>query len=128
MTDTRVLVIDDDPGILKATAKALAVLGYEPETASRFEGVAAVAEVQPRAILLDVFLLDQDGLAVARELKASEQTRVVPLIMFSAHPQVEQKVYASGADDFLPKPFNLSDLEKKLGQWIPRSGGGEETS
>jgi len=118
MHNARILVIDDDPGILKATGKALALLGYVPQTALRFEGVEAVRAQDPKAILLDVFLLGQDGLAVAKMLKETPATKVIPLIMFSAHPQVESRVFASGADDFLPKPFGLSDLEEMLKRWV----------
>lgn len=107
---TFVLVVDDDPAILRTLAINLRARDYEVETAA--DGRSAlqiVAERMPDAILLDLGLPDLDGIAVLRRLRL---TSAVPVIVLSARAESDDKVEALdlGANDYVTKPFGMDEL------------------
>lgn len=107
----KVLVVDDDPSILFFMEAMLEDAGYRVVTTEKGDGVETLlADNPPQLIILDMLLSGKDGREIARQLKQSEQTRHIPIIMVSAHPGAEKTVRAAGADDFLPKPFEMDDL------------------
>ena len=60
-------------------------------------------------------IFDKDGREICRQLKASEKTKNIPVVIVSAHPNVEQSVDEEiGADDFVPKPFDINFLLGKI--------------
>ena len=61
-------------------------------------------------IFLDVLLSGQDGRIIAQYLKEHSKTKHIPIVMMSAHPDVSKTIAESKADDFLPKPFEITDL------------------
>jgi DNA-binding response OmpR family regulator len=109
----RVLVVDDDQDINESLREALEIAGYE--VAGVTTGVAALAEVQrslPDLVLLDQMLPDLDGVEVCRRLRASAETRRVPIMFLTARGGEEARVsgLALGADDYVTKPFSLQEL------------------
>ena len=112
---TKILLIDDDPDIRIMMGKMLHKEGYEVETAAgKEEAMAKLAEAKPAVILLDVLLSGADGRQLCREIKADENTRHIPIIMFSGHPGAALQFETYGADDFIAKPFNTEALLNKL--------------
>ena len=106
----KILVVDDDVGIVEMVQFVLEEEGYEVQTS--LDG-ACLREMQaewPDLILLDVLLLGADGRELCRLVKSREQTRHIPVILFSAHVSAENSIAASGADDFLAKPFRVREL------------------
>jgi two-component system KDP operon response regulator KdpE len=106
----RILVVDDDPGILRAVSTNLARHGYRIETADT--GRAALARhaaARPDLILLDLTLPDIDGLEVIRQVRAESST---PIVVLSVRDAERDKVAALdlGADDYLTKPFGVEEL------------------
>jgi DNA-binding response OmpR family regulator len=114
ITKKRILVIDDNQGILFATRKALEFGGYEVFTAESFLGVEAIEKDPPDLILLDVFLGSQDGRQISRELKKNEHTRPIPIILISAYSNVDKLAEEAEADDCIAKPFSLDELFAKV--------------
>lgn len=113
----KILLIDDDPDVRKLMGNLLNKEGYQVATASgRDEALASLQEGKPSVILLDVLLSGADGRELCRELKAAEETKHIPVIMFSGHPSAGAKFEAYGADDFITKPFNTGTLLEKLTQ------------
>lgn len=111
----RILLIDDDPDVLKTMGMILKQRGFEVETASKREQVFASLEmVRPALILMDVLLSGEDGRELCREIKAKETTKKIPVIMFSGHPVAAVKFEDYGADDFVAKPINLNLLLEKI--------------
>ena len=106
----KILIIDDNVGILFAVRKALEVKGYEVITSETFPGVTYVENISPDLLLLDVSLVGQDGRQVAKELKADNKTNRIPIVMLTAYPNARELALEAGADDFLSKPFELKDL------------------
>jgi two-component system response regulator MprA len=117
-----ILVVDDDPNLLRMLRRGLALAGYTVRAAE--DGESALRHVlsqEPDVVVLDVMLPEPlDGLEVARRLRESGSD--VPIIMLTARDQVSDKVagFASGADDYLPKPFAFEELLARVGALLRR--------
>ena len=111
---TKVLVVDDDPALLRALRIGLEARGFEVMVAhSGAEGLSRAAQAIPDLIVLDLGLPDLDGVEVCRRLR---QWTEVPVIVLSALDSEDRKVLAldSGADDYVTKPFGMHELEARL--------------
>ncbi len=111
---TKVLVVDDDPSLLKALRIGLTARGDEVLLAhSGTEAVNQVALAAPDLVILDLGLPDLDGLEVCRRIREFSD---VPIVVLSAYGDERRKVEAldSGADDFVTKPFGMAELEARL--------------
>jgi two-component system, OmpR family, KDP operon response regulator KdpE len=105
-----ILVIDDEPQILRAMRTILTEKQFKVTTASRGEeGLALAAANEPDLIILDLGLPDMDGVEVCRRLREWTQT---PIIILSVRDSERDKVSAldRGADDYLTKPFGIEEL------------------
>jgi two-component system KDP operon response regulator KdpE len=110
----RVLVVDDEPQILRALRASLRGAGYEVETAATAAGaLTAAALAPPDAVILDLVLPDGRGTDVTRELRTWS---TVPVIVLSAVGEESEKVAAldAGADDYVTKPFGIDELLARL--------------
>jgi two-component system, OmpR family, KDP operon response regulator KdpE len=105
-----ILVIDDEPQILRAIRTILTEKGFRVSTASRGEeGLTLAATTEPDLIILDLGLPDMDGVEVCSHLREWTQT---PVIILSVRDSERDKVAAldMGADDYLTKPFGIEEL------------------
>lgn len=107
-----VLVVDDDPGIRDVISMILDMEGYVVHTVSNGAGVPAnVAVHHPDLILLDVMLGDSDGRDICRTLKTDPLTRHLPVVIVSAsHGRETLDEKQCGADEYIAKPFDMSEL------------------
>jgi len=111
---TKILVVDDDPSLLKALRIGLTARGDDVMTAhSGTEAINQVALASPDLVILDLGLPDLDGIEVCRRLRAFS---AVPIVVLSAYGDERRKVEAldGGADDFVTKPFGMAELEARL--------------
>jgi two-component system KDP operon response regulator KdpE len=111
---TKVLVVDDDPSLLKALRIGLTARGDDVLVAhSGAEAINQVALAGPDLVILDLGLPDIDGLEVCRRVREFSD---VPIVVLSAYGDERRKVEAldSGADDFVTKPFGMAELEARL--------------
>jgi len=118
---TRVLVIDDEPPILRALKINLTARKYEVSTAADgTSGLAAMARERPDVLILDLGLPDMDGTEVIRGVRGWTST---PIIVLSAWGQESQKVAAldAGADDYVTKPFGMDELLARLRAAVRRA-------
>ncbi|MET7297592.1 MULTISPECIES: response regulator [Embleya] len=123
---TRVLVVDDEPQIVRALAINLKARGYDVDTA--VDGTAALtaaADRHPDVVLLDLGLPDIDGVEVIKGLRG--WTRI-PIIVLSARHASAEKVAAldAGADDYVTKPFGMDELLARLRAAVRRAVPEEE--
>lgn len=115
----RILVVDDDDGILDAMQVMLESEGYEVEASPDGEILNNLNKNKlPDLILLDFLLSGKDGREICAMLKKKDHTKQIPVIMVSAHPNAKQDVKKCGADDFLEKPFAIKDLLEKIQKYI----------
>ena len=122
MSGGRILVVDDEPQILRALKTNLAGAGYEVETAATGdEALAGAAVNPPDAFIVDLVLPDRSGTEVARELRT---WTAAPIIVLSAVGDEREKVAAldAGADDYVTKPFGMEELLARLRASLRRRG------
>ena len=120
----RIYVIDDDRDLLTVVKSLLLKKGFNVSTFIDWRlAKNAIKLFEPQLILLDVFLSGIDGLDICQKLKASPSTRHIPILMFSAFPKIaEIAIDDYGADDFIAKPFEVSDLIKKVHSVLAKRG------
>jgi two-component system KDP operon response regulator KdpE len=109
-----VLVVDDEPQILRALQTTLRGAGYDVETAATAESALASAAAHPPAVvILDLVLPDGSGTDVARELRTWSEA---PIVVLSAVGEEKEKIAAldAGADDYVTKPFGVDELLARL--------------
>ncbi len=119
---TRILVVDDDPAILRTLAIGLRAHGYEPLTAANGRSAVALGRTDPPdLVILDLGLPDLSGVEVLRQLRTFSQ---IPVIVLSARDGSEDKVEALdvGADDYVTKPFGMDELLARTRAAVRRSG------
>lgn len=112
-----VLVADDDPDILDLVRYRLERAGYAVATASDgAEAVRLAGELDPALAVLDVMMPLLNGFEVTRRLRANPDTARIPVILLTAKAQEEdvQEGFASGADDYLRKPFSPRELSTRV--------------
>ncbi len=119
---TRVLVVDDEPQILRALRINLRVRNYEVDTAATgSEALTAAGRHPPDLVLLDLGLPDLDGVEVIEGLRGWTQA---PIIVLSGRADSTDKVEAldAGADDYVTKPFEMEELLARMRAAMRRSG------
>jgi two-component system KDP operon response regulator KdpE len=113
-----VLVVDDEPRILRFVSLSLSSLGFTVIKASTGEeGLQMVASERPDAMILDIFMPGLDGFDVLRRLRTSEDKEGrhhLPVIVFSARSSAAEQAFALGATDFISKPFLPEEIAEKL--------------
>ncbi len=118
----RILLIEDDPSILRGLELNLSLDGYEVRAAlDGPSGVRTATEWKPDLVLLDIMLPGMNGYEVCRELRKRQLT--MPIIILSAKMSEPDKVMGldMGADDFVTKPFGLSELLARIKANLRRS-------
>lgn len=112
----KILIVDDDPDILEVTSMILETKGYEVSTSGDGNNIT---EVMPDLLLLDIWMSGKYGSDICRELKASEKTRQIKIIMISANRDIAEIASECGADGYISKPFKMKDIvveiQKQLG-------------
>ena len=109
-----ILVIDDEPQILRALKTILSAKGFRVSIATRGEeGLAMITALQPDLVILDLGLPDIDGIEVTRRVREWSQ---VPIVVLSVRDSERDKVSAldRGADDYLTKPFGVDELLARI--------------
>lgn len=112
-----ILVVDDEPDVIRAMAVNLGARGFSVLTAQKGEdGLRIAREEKPDAIVLDIMLPDINGLDVARLLKRQPATERIPIIFLSAKAQKEDQIRGmeAGAAAYITKPFSTADLYRTL--------------
>lgn len=109
----KILVIDDDPNVLRIVKAKLRSARHEAVTASGGqEGLERVRRDAPDLVITDVMMPEMDGYAVVKAIRKDEALKRTPIILLTARGDVEEVVQGleGGADDYVVKPFNLQEL------------------
>lgn len=123
----KILIIDDDVDTLRLVGLMLQRQGYQIIAANNGEqGLAHADSDSPDLILLDVMMPQMDGYEVARRLRANPDTANIPILMFTAKTQLDDKVtgFEAGADDYLTKPTHPTELQAHVKALLSRSSKG----
>jgi len=109
----RLLVVDDDPGLLLAVSETLRSEGYDVMTARRgSEALVRVAEALPDLIVSDIRMPGMDGFQLVRNLRSTPHTRLVPIVFLTAKDETTDRIagFRSGVDAYITKPFEPEEL------------------
>jgi DNA-binding response OmpR family regulator len=111
-TKKKILLVDDERGIIRVLSIKLKISGYEVVTAAGGqEALDLLNSACPDLILLDVIMPGIDGFEVLKNLRTTSK---LPVIVYSARPSNMQAALSLGANDFLAKPFDVEDLVKRI--------------
>ncbi|UOE46336.1 response regulator [Mucilaginibacter sp. SMC90] len=110
----KIMIADDDPGIVDAVEMLLEFEGYEVTSTVDGLTVLEMKEDLPDLLLLDIWMSGEDGRDICKKFKEDKLTRNIPVIMISASHDVRESAMIAGANDFLAKPFDMNDLLKKV--------------
>jgi DNA-binding NarL/FixJ family response regulator len=109
----RLLVVDDDPGLLLAVSETLRAEGYEVKTARRgAEALTRIAESLPDLIISDIRMPGMDGYQLVPNLRSNARTRLVPIVFLTARDEIADRIqgFRTGVDAYLTKPFEPEEL------------------
>jgi DNA-binding response OmpR family regulator len=124
----KILIVDDDPDIMRLVAATLREMGYAPLTAaSAIEGLRALFNERPNLILLDVMMPGMDGWEMAARVRELSD---VPIIMVTAKDSEVDKLrgFNLGIDDYVTKPFSLMELSARIEAVLNRAEKARQTS
>ncbi|HYL44707.1 MAG TPA: response regulator [Ktedonobacteraceae bacterium] len=106
----KILIAEDDEGILDAMKLMLELEGYEVRATRDGKTLYDMKEELPDLLLLDIWMSGMNGRDICKYLKSQEQTKRTPIILMSASKDTEKTAREAGADDFLAKPFEIDEL------------------
>jgi len=121
---SRILVVDDERSLRELVTTALEFVGYEVHTAVDGHGaLAAIADVAPDLVVLDIGMPGLDGFEVCRRMRADGVT--TPVIFLTARDGIDDTVdgFGAGGDDYLTKPFHLKELIARIQAVLKRTNG-----
>ncbi len=111
MKTKKVLVIDDDYDIVEPLSMLLSDSGYEVRTITKgYEVYEKIEKFKPDVILLDVLMSGSDGRTICKTIKEHKDMKTIQIIMMSAYPNAKKESTQVGADAFIAKPFETSNL------------------
>jgi len=110
-----IYLVEDNEEISDLIEYIVAESGFDIKAFTNiFDFKRSLTENFPALILLDIMLPDGDGIEICRELKSNLQTAHIPIILMSAHINIQTRAFAAGADDFIDKPFDIDEFVEKI--------------
>ncbi len=108
----RILIFDDDVDILSICSFILEEQGWDVHTSPHCNDIVNnVRNIQPDVILMDNWIPDSGGVIATQTLKKEDDLKNIPVIYFSANNDIQSLANQAGADTYLEKPFDLTELE-----------------
>lgn len=115
----KILIVDDNADVLHVMQLLLGSRGFEVQATTKGEETYnLVNSFQPHLIFLDIHLSGMDGRNISRRLKTAEETKHIPVILFSANVIKGTTLEESLADEFIAKPFDIHELLLKVNKLI----------
>lgn len=129
MSDTKILIVDDEEAIREMISVALELAGFtwiEAENAQVAHSL--IVDERPDLVLLDWMLPGISGIELARRLKRDESTQELPIIMLTAKTEEDNKIQGldAGADDYITKPFSTRELISRVNAVLRRTNGDKQ--
>jgi two-component system, cell cycle response regulator DivK len=119
----KILIVDDHPDMRKVLQIQIELMGFAGITAKNGkEGVATAIAEKPDLIMMDFMMPEMDGWEATRILRASSETKEIPIIAVTAmvHPSDVRSCIEAGCNDYLAKPFRAEELRKRIEALIQR--------
>ncbi|MCL7987606.1 response regulator [Sphingobacterium sp. lm-10] len=119
----KILVVDDNEGILDVLSIILEGEGYEVQQIIEPEKVLNLGSDLPDLILLDIWMSGADGRVICRHLKDQPKTKHVPVLLMSANKDIAEIAEEASADGYIAKPFEMEELIEMVGRFVNKSAG-----
>ena len=119
----RILIVDDEYFLVETLKTRLEYAGYDVLTAENGADAVTTLEKEPvDLIVMDYMMPVMDGVEATKKIKANKKWKGVPIIFLTARarPEDRKTVYASGAEDYLSKPFETDDLLAMMEKWLSK--------
>lgn len=123
-TNTRVLIVEDDPDIAQLVARYLDKAGFDTERAANgHDALQAISARRPDLLVLDLMLPQVDGIEICRIVRADAATASLPIIMLTARADESERIVGLelGADDYMAKPFSPGELVARVRALLRRA-------
>jgi len=116
----KILVVDDEPDLIRVTTFRLKKMGYNVITGiNGQEAITLIQNERPDLVLLDLRLPIFGGLEVCKKVKADEKLKNIPIVLFTASTgSIEKTAKEAGADGYLIKPFSQEELDSELAKFL----------
>ena len=112
---SKLLIVDDSAALLEVMKNILERNGYIVKTLNKTTGIFnEIREFQPDLLILDIYLAGEDGREISKEIKKNDETKYVCILVFSASPKTLEDYKSYYADDFIEKPFDITNLVEKI--------------
>lgn len=118
----KILIVEDDPALAENLKAIMEARGFDAVSAADgAAGLAMARKAKPALVLLDIMLPKMDGFDVCRLIKSAPDTKHIHVIMITGLERMGdvEKAFASGADDYIIKPFDPVRLFKKIEKFVP---------
>ncbi|HEV8486908.1 MAG TPA: response regulator transcription factor [Blastocatellia bacterium] len=109
----RLLVVDDEPNLLRAVSACLSAEGFDVTTAHTVEeALVSLAQTVPDLLISDIRMPGKDGYSLVRQLRSSPRTRLIPVVLLTARDQTVDRIagFRAGVDAYVTKPFEPEEL------------------
>jgi two-component system phosphate regulon response regulator PhoB len=114
-----IYLLEDDDDITTLVSYLTGEIGLDVSTHGNIASLrSSLAMALPDLFILDIMLPDGSGLDVCRSLKLDAATRLIPVLMMSAHANGAELAKAAAADDFIAKPFGIDEFTAKVQRWM----------
>jgi DNA-binding response OmpR family regulator len=115
----KILVLDDDVDILSLVETILTMNNFDVKTIWQWgEIYNKIEEFKPDLVLLDIMLGGADGRDICKKIRFAKETEKIPVILFSANPEMRKDIKECMAQDFVAKPFEISHLIKTIKTYV----------
>jgi DNA-binding response OmpR family regulator len=112
---SRLLIVDDSVALLEVMKNILERNEYTVRTLNNVTDIyKVIAEFQPDLLILDIYLAGKDGRELCREIRSNVNTQHLCILVFSASPKTLEDYKSYNADDFIEKPFDITNLVEKI--------------
>jgi DNA-binding response OmpR family regulator len=112
---SKIVIVDDSRDLLEVLKFFLEEKGHEVETATREHDLKVlIKSFSPDLIILDIYLQQEDGREICKELRKQEETKYLCILLFSASSRALTNYREYGADGYLEKPFSLDEIVEKI--------------
>jgi len=117
----RILIIEDDADVLTVLGDLLKTHGFEEHLFSSGEKAMAVIEdILPDLVIMDLMMPEMNGFEICKKIRSMSKTHNIPMIAITGYDSVENRsrIFDAGIDDYLPKPFDVKMLLKKISDLV----------
>jgi DNA-binding response OmpR family regulator len=117
----KIMIIEDDADVLAVLGDLLRTYGYEAHLFSAGENaLAVIEEILPDVVIMDLMMPEMNGFDICKKIRSMNISRNIPMIAITGYDSADNRnrIFDAGIDDYLPKPFDVKELLKKISDLV----------